>query len=127
MISSQARPQPRAARTEEHKTTSQVYLTLPGTACGAVWCCVWCYVLSVPTTLVLYYCTTSGTYPTQHDPQSQTGLSPSCDPLWIISTKNSVVRVELCILALGLCVSCQLYLLCLAATSWPGESVSSHV
>ena len=35
MISSQARPQPRAASTEEHKTTSQVYLTLPGlTAAG---------------------------------------------------------------------------------------------
>ena len=35
MISSHARPQPRAAsRTEEHKTTSQVYLILPGLTAG---------------------------------------------------------------------------------------------
>ena len=34
MISSQARPQPRPASTEEHKTTSQVYLTLPGLTAG---------------------------------------------------------------------------------------------
>ena len=34
MISSQARPQPRPASTEEHKTTSQVHLTLPGLTAG---------------------------------------------------------------------------------------------